>query len=557
MTAPRVAVAGGGIAGLTAALRLAQRGYRVKLVEQKSMLGGNLGSRQSTDGVRYDVYPHMYLNWYHNFWRLLGDVTSVDRRELFAPFGSVKQLREGAFPRFTALTDTYSPWHMLQNLFSGVGPPADMFLFAYANIDLLAERLNPTALLDDLSVNGFLHARPYMTERAAAAYNSWITRVWAIPSYLASADDYRTYLEHSCTEREPAFWLLRGAAADLVIDPLAAALEAAGVEIVPSVQLTSVSCRNGAVREIGLEPTRFDEASSTWVGAGGAWSEEVDELVLAVPAPALSDLVRTGPPGGRIVEAAPTIASVSRLRTQAVPILNLCFNRRLPHIPAEPVGLFQSQYGLAFTDLSQTWTKGTQLDGRTVLAVSASDPYGLPGTGWRDDGMAILVELARYVDGFRPGTAWGVSEDVDWHRTRYDANADAQLFVNETGSDIWRPTAACTGVSNLSFAGDLCDNRIGMTTIEAAVTTGLEAAQSVVERRAVGSPIDIASPGSPPTALFVWLRYAWAPYAYAAKAWSAGSDIVSDIARRVGAARAPVRHLLAPTASRARHRSES
>ena len=42
--APRVTVAGGGLAGLTAALRLAERGYRVKLYEQKSMLGGNLAS---------------------------------------------------------------------------------------------------------------------------------------------------------------------------------------------------------------------------------------------------------------------------------------------------------------------------------------------------------------------------------------------------------------------------------------------------------------------------------------------------------------------------------
>ena len=38
----------------------------------------------------------------------------------------------------------YSPWHMIQNMFSGVGPPADMFVFGYASIDLLAEKFNPT-----------------------------------------------------------------------------------------------------------------------------------------------------------------------------------------------------------------------------------------------------------------------------------------------------------------------------------------------------------------------------------------------------------------------------
>ena len=58
---PRVTIAGGGIAGLTAALRLAKRGYQVKVYEQNSMLGGDLGSRTAPNGVHHDVYPHMYL----------------------------------------------------------------------------------------------------------------------------------------------------------------------------------------------------------------------------------------------------------------------------------------------------------------------------------------------------------------------------------------------------------------------------------------------------------------------------------------------------------------
>jgi heterodisulfide reductase subunit A-like polyferredoxin len=42
---PRVTTAGGGLGGLTAALRLAMRGYGVELHEQKPMLEGNLGSQ--------------------------------------------------------------------------------------------------------------------------------------------------------------------------------------------------------------------------------------------------------------------------------------------------------------------------------------------------------------------------------------------------------------------------------------------------------------------------------------------------------------------------------
>ena len=92
MTAtPKVTIAGGGIAGMTTALRLAERGYRVKLYEQKSMLGGNLATRTLVNGGLLDVYPHMYVSWYRNFWRLLEDV-GVDRSKRFTRFRKVKQL---------------------------------------------------------------------------------------------------------------------------------------------------------------------------------------------------------------------------------------------------------------------------------------------------------------------------------------------------------------------------------------------------------------------------------------------------------------------------------
>jgi hypothetical protein len=542
--APRVTVAGGGLAGMTTALRLAERGYRVKLYEQKSILGGDLASRPAADGVELDVYPHMFLTWYHNFWRLLQDA-DVDRSERFVPFSTVKQLRRGEYPRFTGLTDMYSPWHLFKNLFSGVGPPADMFVFGYATIDLLAERFNPTMLLDDVSMTGFLHARPYMTERAAKACDSFITMVWAIPSYLASAEDYRAYLAYSMVDHTPAYWLANGSALEQVIGPLTAALERADVEIVRTVQVTSVSCTDGRVTEVGLQRATFDPESYTWVGEGDGWTEDVDELVLAVPPDALSSLVRSAEPGHRAVDAAPRLAELSRLRTQRIPILHLYFTRKLREIPPEPVGLFDSQLALAFTDISQTWAGVTDFAGSTVLSVSASDAYGLPGTGAYEDAFAILLELAEYLD-FDPGTTWGESSDIDWERTRYESNADAQLFVNETGIDVWRPAAACPGVSNLSFAGNFCANRIGMMTVESAVASGLEAARVIVERRGVGAAVEITEPGAGVEALYVWLRYVWAPYALAAKAWSSGTDVLQGL-----------RALLTPTGAPGRQRRES
>src|SRR5205807_2325543 len=103
---------------------------------------------------------------------------------------------------------------------------------------------------------------------------------------------------------------------------------------------------------------------------------------------------------------------------------------------------------------------------RTVLALSSSDPYGLPGTGDRDDAMAMIRELSEYLK-FKPGSAWGQSPDIDWKRTRYDPNDDAQLFINQAGSDVWRPST----------------------------------------------------------------RYAWGPYALAAKAWSESRELLRGVSR--------------------------
>jgi hypothetical protein len=532
-SAPRVTVAGGGIAGMSASLRLAERGYDVKLIEAHDHLGGNLGSRTGSDGRPVDVYPHMYLNWYRNFWRLLSDATGADRSDSFSPFSTVWQLERGAYPKFVGVTDAYSPWnlaHVMRNLVSGVAPVPDMLLFGYASVDLLAERLHSTVDLNEMSVSAFLHARPYMTDAAAEAYNNFITAVWALPSYLTSAADYREYLEYCLADPTPAFWLPRGSASEKVIGPLAAALERAGVEIVTGVRVLSVAREGRRVGRITVEPGEVDGETGEWRASGDATAEDVDELVLAVPAGELSRLVRTGNAGERIVESMPETSELARLASQPIPIVHLHLNRKLGHIPPEPVGMHGSRLALAFTDISQTWDEA--FDNKTVLAVSASDPYGLPRTGPSDDAMTIVRELAEYL-GFEPGERWGDSPDIDWDRTRYDSNADAKLFVNEIGTDAWRPPARCRGIANLAFAGDFCRNRIGMTTIESAVTGGLEAARAIVERRGVGEPVEIAQPRSLPAPVYLWLRYAWGPSAMYAKAWATYAGLARGISGRV------------------------
>ncbi|MDQ6978428.1 MAG: FAD-dependent oxidoreductase, partial [Ghiorsea sp.] len=73
--AKRIAVVGGGIAGLTAALRLAEQGYAVDLFEAAPALGGRTKSFYDEEvGEWVDNGPHAMVGAYHATLKLLGDV---------------------------------------------------------------------------------------------------------------------------------------------------------------------------------------------------------------------------------------------------------------------------------------------------------------------------------------------------------------------------------------------------------------------------------------------------------------------------------------------------
>ena len=65
-----VTIVGAGAAGLSAALRLVARGYKVTVYEATGRAGGNAGVTPVSYGdktVNFEVFPHMYGFWYDNF----------------------------------------------------------------------------------------------------------------------------------------------------------------------------------------------------------------------------------------------------------------------------------------------------------------------------------------------------------------------------------------------------------------------------------------------------------------------------------------------------------
>jgi putative NAD(P)-binding protein len=572
----QVTIAGGGIAGLTAALRLAERGCTVTLYEAKDQLGGNLASGLPSEkprirplGIRampakleFDVYPHMYQAWYRNFWSLLSDsgvsMERVDGKltkvEGFTSFSSFHQLRKGQFGKYTTLTDPYSMQQMLANISSGVADPADMFAMGYAGADLQAEATIPTVRLRNMSLTGYLNSRPYMSTTAVEAYETFITTVWGIPAYLISASDYRDYAAYCYGAAEEPAWLSCGPAADTIINPLEKSLKAkrtgkkakGSVKIVRTTRIAGVTCepgKPGRVSTITLEETEFKD--DAWIKKKGSTNrvEKVENLVLALPPKPLAEVVRSAAAGRRITDIVPRLRGLARVQTEPMPMLHLSFKKKLKDIPREPVALLESQLKLAFTDISQTRDDPAFLHAfpeNTVLAVSCSEPAMLPGDiagGLSEDADAMAKELKEYVR-FK-------DEDLDRAQIHYRENTDAQLSLNAVGTETSRPQAHCDEVENLYFAGDFCENPFGITTVEAAVATGLEAVNALVQRRALGAKFEIEIPDVPPASDFLAIRYTWWPAAYAARAVSKASK-AAEAAEPSDPGRKMLRYLLTP-----------
>jgi hypothetical protein len=576
--APRMLVVGAGIAGLTTALRLAECNYRVTVVERKEMLGGNLASRTTETGACLDVYPHMYQPWYKNFWALMESV-EANLEESFKAFSSVGQAQRlvDGKPQFASLTRPYSAAHLVENLFSGVAPPADMFLFGYASLDLMAEIRNPTLKLENVSLTGYLSSRVYMTQTALDAYEAFVLRVWGIPAYMISAADCQTYAGYCYATADEDGYLCTGPADENVIKPIREKLESflmtdgkPAVEILSGWEVTRVALEalplptgGHRVNEVELaklppparqtpppppppaqpqsfvgraaydtgEPTGLNfmvspEVPEPTAGVEGTGDRttraDFDSVVLAVPPSALSTLARrrTMDESPRIVDAIPELAELHRVGSAPIPVIHLYLKGKIAELPENPVALNGSNLSLAFTDLSQNWKRFEKEKG-SVLALSCSEALPLVGPHWWNDGFAMIKELSEYLP-FEPGKKWNDGGDVNWERTTYDANADAQLSLNSVGSDRWRPeTSYPKRVENLFFAGDYCKHNYGITTIEGAVATGVNAAAAVQEhRKTLGAPIKRSEIELLPPEVFVGMRYTWLATALAAMGWS-------------------------------------
>lgn len=575
MTTVRVAVVGAGIAGMTAALRLLERGYDVTVYDRKSYVGGKFGAHTHPaqdftrkpyfggSAYRPDTYhehcSHMLLNWYHNFWRIAEDI-GLSREADFEPHTCVKYLRKGEYPRMAAITNPGSPSSIPANLLSGVRSIPDMFLNDFSVLDLLTQRFDQGGLLSRYSVNGFMQSRPYATEGSATLYEETIAKAFACPSYLTSARSYQAFTKYSFGLPDPMLWVLKGDCQRHFNEPLKAKLDSLGCRWKIDQNVVHVAYDEGS-RTMRLEsstslnpewphpPTREDtltvlqpsharplaptvdpQAGARPPGTSAPLAPppetaEYQYVIFAVPPLSLRSYFQRNPELARRFVSA-NGGTIEKLHSEPIASLDLYLKTTLPDLPKEHVVLLGSAYGLAFIDHSRLWP-GVE---RTALNVVAAEFDALADLPEETAMFAILEELGKYV----PVTY----DDVEyWH---IEANAGDELFINEVGSHRWRPRAR-TSIPIAFLAGDYCQTFIDVVTVEGAIVSGLEAATALQQQVAADltgriraddpllRPIEIIEPDVQPEWVLLALKGMLAPYAVAAKCWSWANDQVGSL----------------------------
>jgi uncharacterized protein with NAD-binding domain and iron-sulfur cluster len=465
----RLTVIGGGLAGMIAALRLAERGFSIDLYEASDRLGA---TRHGSDFDEHGY--HIFPMWYCNIWRLVDELGIAHH---FADVEDFLQLSRGQFPNYKKLTNLGSAHYVWRNLFSGVLPFEEMALFFYSTLDLMSHQFSYAAFLDQTSVNGFVRDRFYRTERVALQHQDLLLKGISVASYAVSAMTMRNVLKFWFRYPEPMHRVLRGDLQQMWIEPIAAKLASLGVRIHLGMQLEKIHVSERRVVAVDLRGSDVQR-------------HEVERLIVAIPWERLAAVL-----DDEMFNGAPALFKINSLNSAPMAALNVYFRRRIDGIPKEHVNLLGGKYGLSFIDVGQWWP---QYEGRrTVLNAISSNFEALQSVSEAVAVRELVNELLEFIPSLR-------GEDIE--KTDFQPHVHEPLFMNEVGAWHFRPEAK-TELPNMYLAGDYCRTHIDLVSMEGATAAGLLAAEAVRKDAGVPDPVEILVPDEWPRWLLwvIWL----------------------------------------------------
>ncbi|HWB21645.1 MAG TPA: hydroxysqualene dehydroxylase HpnE [Gaiellaceae bacterium] len=445
MSSRRIAVVGGGLAGLAAALECADAGATVTLFESRSRLGGATFSVQR-HGYWLDNGQHVALRCctaYRSFLRRLGvdhllELQPRLRIPVLSPDGPASTLERNSLP---------APFHLTSTLLRYGHLSLRERLMA-SRAALALRSLDPTdPELDRQAFGHWLRAHG-QSERAVAALWNLI----ALPTLNLSADDaslalavkvFRTGLldeSDACDIGVPSVPLQQ-----LHADPAAAALTSLGARIETSAAVRRIDRTDDGLK-VHLRDTE----------------EPADAVIVAVPHDSAAQLLPEGTLDPQALEG-----------LGASPIVNVHLHYDRPVLDQPFAAAVDSPVQWVF---DRTAASGVEEGQFICISISGADAeIGQPEEELRERYVGALARLL---------PAAGNAQLLDGFVTRQPR----ATFRGIPGTQVLRP-GAHTSVEGLYVAGAWTDTG-WPATMEGAVRSGVAAARAALAQRPASAVAD-------------------------------------------------------------------
>ncbi len=462
-------VIGGGLAGLSAGVALAEAGWRVRLFEQRPFLGGRATSYVLPNGEHVDNCQHVTLGCCTNlddFYRRVGSSDKVkyfDRLVFVDPQGRTGEIQAGMLP---------APLHMLGS-FATFAPLtfADKRCIGWAMLDILRAQ-GHTADLDE---EGGISMLEWLRRRKQT--DGAIERFWRVVLVSALDEELeRTDARYGVEVFWKAFVSNRtGYRMGIPTVPLAelydgckAEIEKRGGEVTLRAPVRGIHVANG-----GMEKVEFD----------GGRMETADAYVFAVPHETLLELLPK-----EAKEKEPSFANVEKLRVSPITGVHVWFDREVMAEPFVTLLDTTTQWIFNKTKLYGTKEGGTEKGQYLQLVISAS--YDLLAMSRQEIIDLCLKEVRQVLPATREANL--VKATV--------IKETAATFSPEPGVDRLRPNQQ-TRIDRMFLAGDWTKTS-WPATMEGAVRSGYLAAEAVL--RVAGTPRSFLQADLSPDGLVGW-----------------------------------------------------
>jgi 15-cis-phytoene desaturase len=504
-----VAILGGGVAGLSAAHELAERGFRVRVFERKAVVGGKARSIPVPNSAVQGRKPLPGEHGFRFFPGFYKHVTDTMRRIPYGPHGNAFDnlavatrilLARAGQAEITWLAR--SPQSLedlrvfLMELFTPLGVPTDELAYFVTRLLIVATSCPERRLaeFENIAWWDFI-AAPRMSKTYQAYLGEGLTR--SLVAMRAQESSARTVgvtqlqLLYGLISADRVFdRLLSGPTSDVWIDPWTQYLQKLGVEFHPGARIARIATNGVRVTSIAME---------------GGQTVEADYYVAALPVEVMATLATD-----ELKHAAPSIANLDKLQTRWMNGIQFYLSQDVPVINGHAIYL-DSPWALTSISQRQFWTNvdfsqfGTGAV-RGILSVDISE-WGQPGVVYGKPAQEctaaqiqeeVWTQLKQHLNVGGAVTldeanvlSWFLDPDIEFPNPGTAANAEP-LLINTAGSLQYRPEAQIE-LENFFLASDYVRTYTDIACMEAA---------NEAARRAVNCVLVASGSTSPPAQLW-------------------------------------------------------